>query len=160
MPTKRRNKPGRECRYQISVQDWRAHVTFNDYADANLFDQLPYEEIYYMILDGTLTETDSKKIKPGTPAEIVLHHGTYSRHLKPEEELRPIGYIEITNRIVNDEKEKCLLFRIIIPEKSFEHIRAYLSYRAIGEITIVGTDLKYRQGDAYYIQFNGGAGHE
>ena len=52
-----------QYRYDVCVKDWYVNVQFNDYAYLNVFDREEFEEYIYMVLEGRISSTMSKKCK-------------------------------------------------------------------------------------------------
>jgi len=146
--TKRRRNYDNEYRYDITVTSWEAHVSFNDYAYINIFDCEPYQESAYISLCGTLASTGSKKLKKGTPAEVVLHPTTSYERFDWEKRDLPIGDVIIKLN------PKTLIARIRIPMRSYDLIKSYMSYKPTGEIDLVGTEISRRRADIFYLCFN------
>jgi hypothetical protein len=150
---KRRN-PKTQYRYEVAVRDWSVSVNFNDYAYVNLFDCGEFEERIFMILEGAISSTSSKKISNDMPAKVILHPSDfwYSDTRMPDDK-HAIGDMEIIQKRSGIEKEDTLYFRLSIPTKSYENIRAYMSYRDRAVVTLVGTDLFRRKGEIYFLGF-------
>lgn len=60
---RRRRNYEHEYRYEVSVTDWHVNVSFNDYAYINVLDREEFEERFYMVLEGRISSTMSKKCK-------------------------------------------------------------------------------------------------
>lgn len=153
MGRKRRN-PKTQYRYEVSVRDWSVNVSFNDYAYINLFDCGEFEEKIIMILEGYITYTSSKKIRKDMPAKVILHSSDfwYSDNRIPDDK-HTIGDMEVIQKRSGIEKEDTLYVRLGIPPKSYENIRAYMSYRNGAVVTLVGTDFYWRKGEIYFLGF-------
>jgi hypothetical protein len=50
-------------------------------------------------------------------------------------------------------KEDVLYFGVSIPAKSYENIGDYMTYKGRASVLIIGTELHWRRGDIYYINF-------
>jgi hypothetical protein len=146
--TKRRRKPENECRYQVDVTSWDVSVFFNEYAYINLFERDPFAERYYIVLNGSLNSTSSKKAKKEMDVQVVLHPN--AGWTKYEWEMRedPIGDLLVQTN------PKTLLARIGIPISSYELIRSYLTYKPQGRLELVGTEINRRSAKIFYIGFD------
>ncbi len=133
------------------------NVSFNDYAYINIFDMQQFEEKIYMVIEGEIIDSDSKKLKTGQESQIVLHPAEYwDNRMNIREDTETIGDIAMVKQQYDDISKNVLMFRMSVPVKSYENIRAYLTYKQRGEMHIIGTDLKYRKGEIYYFRFSGG----
>ena len=63
MARRKRRNLDHQYRYDVSVKDWYVNVGFNDYAYFNIFDREEFEECIYMVLEGRISSTMSKKCK-------------------------------------------------------------------------------------------------
>lgn len=154
---RKRRKVGQQLHYDVEITGWRSHMSFNDYAYANIWDDLPYQERYYFTLRGTLISTTSQKVKEGQFSEVVVHHGTYPSHIEEGETTR-IGNMEMMNiQYLEENSKNVLMFRVAVPEKSFEHLRVCLAGQSKGRASLVGTDLYYRKGEISYFSYDGHA---
>ena len=153
MGRKRRN-PKTQYRYEVAVRDWSVNVNFNDYAYVNLFDCGEFEERIFMILEGSISSTSSKKISNDMPAKVILHSSDfwYSDNRIPDDK-HTIGDMEIIQKRSGIEKEDTLYVRLSVPTKSYENIRAYMSYKDRAVVTLVGTDFYWRKGEIYFLRF-------
>lgn len=150
---KRRNMKNQYL-YDVSVMDWYVHVAFNDYAYINLFDRGEFEESIYMVLEGRLSSTMSRRCKKGMMAEVILHPGDfwYEKH-RLRDYMHTIGNMDIQKADSYSHKVDTIYFRVSVPTKSHENIRDYLTYKGKGLIRIVGTELHWRKGEIYYLSF-------
>lgn len=107
-----------------------------------------------MILEGSISSTSSKKIRNDMPARVILHPSDfwYSNTRMPDDK-HAIGNMEIIQKRLGIEKEDTLYFRLTIPTKSYENIRAYMSCKDRAMVTLVGTDLYRRKGEIYFLRF-------
>lgn len=143
-----------EYRYEVSVTDWHVNVDFNDYAYINVLDRGEFEESFYMVLEGRISSTMSKKCKKDMAAEIVIYPSDvwYNRQgLK--DDLHTIGRMHVERANSYSYKEKTLCFIVNIPTKSYENIRDYMTYQGKASVLLVGTELNRGKGDIYYISF-------
>lgn len=148
MRKKRQRKPEHEYIYRIDVTSWDARVVFNEYAYINIFGRDPFAERYYIMLNGTVSSTSSKKIKKGIEAQVVLHPTTAWEKYDWDFREQPIGDFEIENN------PKLLLARISIPFNSYELIRSYVTYKAQGQIELIGTEIYRRKANIFYMGFD------
>lgn len=153
MGRKRRN-PKTQHKYEVAVRGWSVNVNFNDYAYRNLFDCGEFEERIFMILEGHISSTSSKKIRKDMPAKVILHSSDYwYSHNRIPDDKHTIGDMEIIQKRSGIEKEDTLYVRLSIPPKSYENIRAYMSYRNGAVVTLVGTDFYWRKGEIHFLRF-------
>ena len=150
---KRINKD-HQYRYDVCVKDWYVNVQFNDYAYLNLFDREEYEEYIYMVLEGRISSTMSKKCKKDMPAKVVIHSGDFwYDKSRLRDDVHTIGNMDIQKANPYTDKEDALYFRVSVPTKSYENIRGYLTYKGKALISLVGTELYRRKGEIYYLGF-------
>lgn len=154
MDGRKSRNPENNYIYEVSITDWYVNVSFNDYAYINLFDSGEFEERIYMVLEGRITSTMSKKCKKDMAGAVILHPSDfwYNKH-GLREDMHTIGDMEIQKANSYSFKEDILYFRVGLPTKSYENIRDYMTYKGKALVTIVGTDLYYRKGDIYYLGF-------
>lgn len=143
-----------QYRYEVSVMDWYVNVTFNDYAYINVFDREEFEESFYMVLEGRISSTMSKKCKKGMAAKVIIHSGDfwYDKHML-RDDVHTIGNMDIQKANPYTDKEDTLYFRVSVPTKSYENIKDYLTYKGKALISLVGTELHWRKGEIYYLSF-------
>jgi hypothetical protein len=154
MARRKRRNMKHQYRYEVSVMDWHANVTFNDYAYFNLFDREEFEETFCMVLEGRISSTMSKKCKEGMAAEVIIYSGDfwYDKH-RLRDDVHTIGNMDIQKANSYSHKEDTLYFRVSIPTKSYENIRDFLTYKGKALISLVGTELHWRKGEIYYLDF-------
>ena len=150
---KRRNMKQR-YRYEVSVLDWYVNVSFNDYAYSNVLDREEFEENFYMVLEGRISSTTSKKCKSYMSAEVIIHSGDfwYNKHML-RDDVHTIGNMEIEKANSYTYKVDTICFRVSVPTKSYENIWDYLTYKGKALISLVGTELYWRKGEIYYLDF-------
>lgn len=150
---KKRNKEQR-CRYEVSVIDWYVNVSFNDYAYFRSLDLEEFKERFYMVLEGRIISTMSKKCKRYMAAKVNIHSSDiwYNKHML-KEDLHTIGDMEIQKADACLYKEDTLCFWVSVPTKSYENMRDYLTYKGRALVSFIGTDLHWRKGEIYYIDF-------
>lgn len=141
-------------RYEVSVMDWYVNVSFNDYAYINVLDREEFEESVYMVLEGRINSTTSKKCKRYMPALVSIHSSEiwYNKNML-REDMHTIGYVEIEKADSDMHKEDTIYFRVSVPTKSYENIRDYLTYKGKALISLIGTELYWRKGEIYYLGF-------
>lgn len=140
--------------YEVSVYDWTVNVFFNEYAYMNIFNVEQFEEQYYMVLEGKVSSSTSKKCDKDMLAEVIIHPGEFWYDPnRIREGVDTIGYMSIEKKDSEIYKEDTILFRVIVPTKSYENIRSYLTYKGKAFIKLLGSDLYYRKGDIYYFEF-------
>jgi len=151
---RRRRNYENEYRYDVSVTDWYVNVEFNDYAYICVPDRTEFEESYYIVLEGRIFSTMSKKCKKNMAAEIVIRTSDiwYNRQ-RLRDNLHTIGHMQVERANSYSYKEKTLCFVVNIPTKSYENIRDYMTYRGKASILLVGTELNRGKGDIYYMSF-------
>ena|SRR3990167_3672587 len=154
MARRKRRNSKHQYRYDVSVMDWYVNVSFNDYAYINVLDREEFEERFYMVLEGRLISTTSKKCKRHMLAEVVIDSGDfwYNKHML-RKDVHTIGYMEIEKSNSYTHKEDTLYFRVSVPTKSYENIRDYLTYKGKALISLIGTELYWRKGEIYYLGF-------
>lgn len=150
---KRRNSE-HQYRYDVSVIDWHVNVSFNDYAYINVPDQKEFEESFYMVLEGRVISTTSKKCKRHMLAEVVIDPGDfwYNKHML-KKDVHTIGYMEIqrpSSYVCNEVK---LYLRVSVPTKSYENIKDFMTYKGKALVSIIGTELHWRKGEIYALDF-------
>ncbi|MEQ9617755.1 MAG: hypothetical protein RIG61_01095 [Deltaproteobacteria bacterium] len=76
--------------------DWHVSVSFNEYAYMNLLDQEEFKESFYMVMEGRLISTTSKKCKSYTAVRVNIYSSEiwYNKHML-REDLHTIGDMEI-----------------------------------------------------------------
>ena len=154
MPRHKRRNENQKYRYFVSVFDWSVNVNFNDYAYINLFDCGEFEERIFMILEGSISSTSSKKIRNDMPAKVMLHlNDFWYSNIRNEDDTPAIGDMEIIQKRSGIEKEDTLYVRLSVPTKTYENIRAYMSCKDRALVTLVGTDLYWRKGEIYFLRF-------
>jgi hypothetical protein len=141
MNVRRRDKSKAEVLYQIVVSDWNINASFNGYAWG--IDDTPFEERYSLTLMGSIVECGSKKAKKGTPIEITLHSGDYEGGYIREEDSKLIGILRVRHRKNEEKKERYLHANISVPEKTFTHIRAYITYKPNAAVCFLGDEMNY-----------------
>lgn len=88
------------------------------------------------------------------PAKVMLHpSGFWYSDTRIPEDKHAIGDMEILKADSYSLKEDTVYFRTSLPTKSYENIRAYMSYKDRAVVTLVGTDLYWRKGEIYYLGF-------
>jgi hypothetical protein len=140
--------------YDIIVESWDIYTTFNEYAYLRVFSDYPLEESYCIIINGRLEDSFSRKLKKGKITQIILHPTDYWYKRTSEKEKESIGSIALTRDKVFNKGKDILLAHIHMPEKSFDLIKSYLTHKASGEVSLVGTDLQKRKAEIYYICFD------
>ena len=143
-----------QYRYDVSVKDWYVNIQFNDYVYLNLFDREEFEEYIYMVLEGRISSTMSKKCKKDMAAKVAIHSGDYwYDKSRLRDDVRTIGNMDIEKANLYTDKEDTLYFRVSVPTKSYENIKDYLIYKGKALISLVGTELYRRKGEIYYLGF-------
>jgi len=150
---KGRNTKNRH-RYVVSVMDWYVNVSFNDYDFIRLIDGEEFEESIYVVLEGRITSTTSKKCKRYMQAKVSIHSSDvwYNKEMLRDEQ-HTIGKMEIVKAYSCLEKEDTLYIRVSVPMKSYENIRDYLTYKGKALISLIGTELNWRKGEIYTLEF-------
>ncbi|SEG03332.1 hypothetical protein [Marinobacterium lutimaris] len=140
--------------YAVSITGWGAYVCFNEYAWINILDTEPYHDRYYICLHGSLVTATTKKVKTGQKVTVAVHPADFKEFNVDRYGVEPIGDMEITT-MANDEgkKEKILVFRVSVPETSFNHIRAAMTGNHTATVSMTGTDLYYRKGQIFHLAF-------
>lgn len=151
---RRKRKYENEVFYEIAIESWEAHVSFNDYLYMNIFDSAPHEEKIYICLNGHHASTRSKKVKKGKPCRVVLHPSDYWDKPHHEEAEDSIGDMIIYREPIRGTNKDYLMARVSIPFRSYELIRSYLTYKASGTIRVVGTEMIKRKGTVFQISFD------
>lgn len=143
-----------EYRYEVSVMDWHVNISFNDYAYINVLDRQEFEESFYVVLEGRISSTMSKKCKKDMAAVIVLHPSNvwYNRQ-GLRDDLHTIGRMFVERANSYTYKERTMCFVVNIPTKSYENIRDYMTYKGTASVLLVGTELSRGKGDIFYISF-------
>lgn len=151
---RRRRNYENEYRYEVSVRDWYVNVEFNDYAYINVIDRGEFEESFYIVLEGRVSSTMSKKCKKNMAAEVIIHPSDvwYNRQ-RIREDVHTIGDAQVQKADGNYYKEDVLFFRVSVPTKSYENIRDYMTYNGKATVLLAGTELHWRRGDIYYMSF-------
>ena len=140
--------------YYISVLDWSVRVEFNDYAYLNARDSVEFEESIYMVLGGQLISTRSKKCKKNMATRVAIHSQEHwPSRTDSNKELRAIGSFTLMKADPEIYPEDTLTSWVMVPPKSYVNIQNYLTYKGKAKITIMGTDLFYRNGDIFYFRF-------
>ena len=154
MSRRKRKNMDHQYSYEVSVMDWYVNVTFNEYAYCNLFDQEEFEERIYMVLEGRISSTMSKKCKKNMAAKVIIHPSDfwYDKH-RLRDDLHRIGDMDIQKADSYSDKEDTIYFRVGVPTKAYENIKDYLIYKGKALINLVGTELYRRKGEIYYLGF-------
>jgi len=154
--SKRRGKRSYDNKYSydVLVMDWHVNVSFNDYAYINLFDSEEFEERIIMILEGLVSATSSKKCKGEMAAKVIIHPSDfwYDKQML-RDDLHTIGNMEIRKADLYVEKGDTIYFRVSVPNKSYDNMKDYLTYKGGALVRLVGTELYRRKGDIFYIGF-------
>jgi hypothetical protein len=109
MAGRKRRNTEQDFFYDISVTDWTASVTFNEYAYHNVFDLEKFAESISMSLKGRVTSTLSKKCKKGLPAKIIIYPGEFWYDpRKIREDCETIGDMEIIRSRERPEAEETI----------------------------------------------------
>lgn len=88
------------------------------------------------------------------PAKVILHlNDFWYSNIRNEDDTHAIGDMEIIQKRSGIEKENTLYFRLSIPTKTYENIRAHMSCKDRAMVTLVGTDLYRRKGEIYFLRF-------
>lgn len=143
-----------QCKYSISIHDWHIQVIFNDHLYKKIFETGEFEERISLELEGKVTSTTSKKCKENFPTKIVIEPRDFTqvRNTHTEETIA-IGYMEIEKADSELYMEDTLKFWFIVPKDSYENMKDYLAYRGNAMISITGTELNYRKGKVYSLEF-------
>jgi hypothetical protein len=153
MTRRRRRNFKNEIFYHIRVEDWNVHVSFNDYAYINLFDQEPFAENAYITLSGYVESTMSKKVKEGHRALVILHESEGWNTWGRDDPDLTIGDMERMKDPAGG-NERIIYFRVSIPLKSHRMIRSYLSHKVCGSVNLVGADLYRNRGKLFNLAFD------
>jgi hypothetical protein len=151
---RRRRNYENEYRYEVSVTDWYVNVDFNEYAYSNVLDRPEFEESFYMVLEGRISSSMSKKCKKDMAVEIILHACDvgYNRQ-RLRDDLHTIGRMLVERANSYSYKENTMCFVVNIPTKSYENIRDYMTYKGQASVLLVGTELNRGKGDIYFMSF-------
>lgn len=150
---KRRNSDN-QYSYDVLVMDWHVNVSFNDYAYINLFDSEKFEERIFMVMEGWVASTSSKKCKKDLAARVIIQPSDfwYDKHIL-RDNLHTIGNMEIHSANLLLEQEMTIYFRASVPTKSYNSMMGYLTHKGKALVRLVGTELYRRKGEIYYIAF-------
>jgi len=143
-----------QCRYSILIYDWHIKVIFNDYMYQKVFNSDEFEERINLELEGRVTSTTSKKCKDNMAARIIVESRDFSHAKNTHNEgLHAIGYVEIEKADSEFYMEDTLYVWFIVPKDSYENMKDYLAYKGNAMISLTGTELHYRKGKVYSLEF-------
>ena len=159
MTRKSAKKEDLRCRYTLLVNDWDVKINFNDEIYQRLFDGSKFQERISMELTGQLISTTSKKCKENMAAIIdTKANELWYQKDRIREDLHTIGNICIERADSEFYQEDTIFFWVSVPTKSYENMKDYLSYKGNASITIIGTELSYKRGEIYSLEFGKLAG--
>lgn len=85
---------------------------------------------------------------------IILHPSdVWYNKQRLRDDIHAIGDMEILKAKSYSFKEDTIYFRVGVPTKSYENIREHMASKSKAVVTLVGTDIKWRRGDIYYLGF-------
>ncbi|GJM16107.1 MAG: hypothetical protein DHS20C13_14340 [Thermodesulfobacteriota bacterium] len=142
------------CKYILTINDWHVKILFNDDAYQRIFDDSEFEERISMEMTGRLISTTSKKCKDNMAATIdIKPNELWYQRDRLREDLHAIGNIYIERADSEFYQEDTICFWITVPTKSYENMKDYLSYKGKAQLNLVGTELLYRKGEIYSLEF-------
>lgn len=151
--SKKSNEQARH-NYEIEVNDWYAKILFNDAIYQSVLDDREFEERISIDMLGRINSTTSKRCKENMAAIITMspNESWYNRE-RIREDLHTIGYINIEKADSDIYEEDTICFWVSVPTKSFDLMKDYISYRKMAKFIFVGTELSYRKGEIYSLEF-------
>lgn len=154
MARKKSRKSDFRCRYNLLVNDWDVRIHFNNEIYQRLFDDDEFVERIYMEMSGKLISTTSKKCNANIAATIdISPNDFWYQRDRLRDDLKFIGSMSVERADSEIYQEDTICFRVSVPTKSYENMKDYLSYKGNAYVTLYGTELFYRRGEVYSLEF-------